>query len=114
MTLNKIKLFAIAGFALPLAAFAIFNLNAAAGAVSSAAQDEPAAYYKKNCAMCHSPKAEKAFDPAKPDAELVEIILKGKKAEKPPHMPGYEAKGMTKEQAQALVTYMRDLRKPSN
>ena len=114
MTLNRIKLFAIAGYALPLVAFAIFNLNAAGALSSAAAQDDPAAYYKKNCAMCHSPKAEKSFDPAKSDAELVEIILKGKKAEKPPHMPGYEAKGVTKEQAQALVTYMKDLRKPSN
>ena len=44
------------------------------------------------------------------DAALVEIVLKGKKPEKPPNMPAYEAKGITGDQAKALVAYMRSLK----
>jgi len=40
----------------------------------------------------------------------VQIILKGKKAEKPPHMPAYETKGINAEQAKALLDYMKSLR----
>jgi mono/diheme cytochrome c family protein len=113
MTLNKVKLFAIAIFALPLFALAIFNA-APAGAVSNAATDDDvAAQYKKQCLMCHKANAEKFFEPSKMDEALVEIVLKGKKAEKPPHMPGYEEKGMTKDQAKLLVAYMRQVRTPS-
>ena len=66
--------------------------------------------YKGKCAMCHGPKAEKKFDATKSDDEHVQIILKGKKAEKPPNMPGYEAKGVTAEQAKALLDYMKSIR----
>lgn len=113
MKANRIKLFVIAIITLPMFAIAIFNTNSVR-VTATPADDDAAATYKAKCAMCHSPKAEKSFDPAKTDDELVEIILKGKKAEKPPHMPGYEAKGMTKEQAKALVLYMKELRKPAN
>lgn len=109
MTLNRIKLLAIALFALPVLALAIFNANEV-GAVGSPVQEDAAATYKTKCQMCHTAKAEKAFDPAKTDEQHVEVILKGKKGEKPPFMPGFEAKGMTKEQAQALVAHMRQLR----
>jgi mono/diheme cytochrome c family protein len=113
MTLNKVKLFAIAIIALPLFALAIFNA-APAGAVSSiATDDDVAAQYKKQCLMCHKANAEKFFEPSKMDEALVEIVLKGKKAEKPPNMPGYEEKGMTKDQAKLLVAYMRQVRTPS-
>jgi hypothetical protein len=44
------------------------------------------------------------------DDELVAIVLKGKKAEKPPHMPGYEEKGVTADQAKALVAHMKELK----
>lgn len=108
MTINRIKLFAAALFMLPVMALA-FIPKSEVGAYS--AEEDAATTYKAKCAMCHSPKAEKAFDPAKEDAVLVEIILKGKKGEKPPFMPGYEAKGMTQEQAKALVAYMKELRK---
>ncbi len=70
---------------------------------------DAAATYKK-CVACHGPKAEKKFDPTKSDDAHVQIILKGKKAEKPPNMPGYEAKGVTPEQAKALLDYMKSLR----
>ena len=111
MKINQIKLLVTAAF---IAAFAIISFTTpdASSAVSTPDEDV-AVVYKAKCAMCHSPKAEKAFDLAKTDEQHVEVILKGKKDAKPP-MPGYEAKGMTKEQAQALVTFMRELRKPAN
>ena len=65
--------------------------------------------YKK-CVACHGPKADKKFDVAKSDEEHIQIILKGKKAEKPPHMPAYESKGMTAEQAKAMLEHMKSLR----
>ena len=72
--------------------------------------DAAASYKSMKCATCHGAKAEKKFDTAKPDDEHVQIILKGKKLEKPPHMPGYEAKGVTADQAKALLDYMKSLR----
>lgn len=72
--------------------------------------DDTATIYKTKCAMCHAPKATKAFDLEKSDEHHVNAILKGAKAEKPPHMPEYETKGIDAEKAQALVTYMRSLR----
>lgn len=112
MKLNKLKLFITASFILPLLALAIFNTKPVGTIVS--ANTDVAETYKKSCALCHKANAEKLFDLAKTDAEHVEIILKGKKGEKPPYMPGFEAKGMTAEQAQELVTYMRKLREPAN
>ena len=55
----------------------------------------------------HGPAAEKKFDATKPDEELTQIVLKGKKVEKPPNMPAYEEKGITAEQAAALVAFMK-------
>ena len=80
-----------------------------AGARASTPQFDAAGTYKK-CVACHGPKADKKFDPAKSDDEHVQIILKGKKAEKPPNMPGYESKGINAEQAKALLDYMKSLR----
>ena len=73
----------------------------------TSSQDDPAAIYKAKCAMCHGATAEKKFDATKPDAELTEIVLKGKKAEKPPNMPNYGEKGITSDQAAALVGFMK-------
>jgi mono/diheme cytochrome c family protein len=66
--------------------------------------------YKGKCVACHGPKAEKKFDATKSDDEHLQVILKGKKAEKPPNMPGYEAKGINAEQAKALLDYMKSIR----
>ena len=41
---------------------------------------------------------------------LVQTTLDGKTAEKPPNMPAYKDKGMTREQAKALVTHMKSLK----
>ena len=90
-----------------VAAMALALLCISAGART---QEFDAAKAYKKCLACHGPKAEKKFDAAKSDDEHVQIILKGKKAEKPPHMPGYESKGVTAEQAKALLDYMKSLR----
>jgi len=111
VTLNRIKLFAIAIFVLPLLAIGAFHSTPVKAVANP---NDPAADFKTKCAMCHTAKAEKFFDPAKADDELVQIILKGKKGEKPPYMPGFEAKGMTADDAKALVTYMKGLRQPAN
>src|SRR5215510_15102461 len=73
---------------------------------------DAATYYKEaKCVVCHGQKAEKKFDTDAQDEQLIEIILKGKRAEKPPNMPAYDAKGLTTDQAKAMVDYMRSLKK---
>ena len=71
--------------------------------------DTPA-YYKAKCVMCHGKNAEKKFNASLTDDQMVEAVLKGKKAEKPPHMPGYAEKGVSAEQAKALVDHMKQLK----
>ncbi len=71
--------------------------------------EQVAAAYKAKCAMCHTAKAEKFFDPAKKDEELVAVTLEGKSTSKPP-MPAYKTKSMTNEEALALVAYMKGLK----
>ena len=68
------------------------------------------AYYAAKCVACHGKKAEKKFDPSIPEEQLVDIVLKGKKAAKPPHMPGYGSKGVSSDQAKALVARMKELK----
>ena len=76
--------------------------------------DDPAVAYKAKCAACHTPNAGKFYDPAKTDDEHVQTILKGKKGEKPPYMPGFEAKGMTEDEAKGLAGYMKTLKSVAN
>lgn len=71
---------------------------------------DTAAYYKAKCVACHGKKAEKKFDASLPEDQSIEAILKGKKAAKPPHMPGYGEKGVTSEQAKALLEHMKHLK----
>jgi mono/diheme cytochrome c family protein len=84
--------------------------------VSGVAQTEvkytdAASYYKDGkCVVCHGQKAEKKFNAELKDEELLETVMKGKKPEKPPNMPGYEAKGLTAEQAKAMIAYMKQLK----
>jgi len=68
------------------------------------------AFYKAKCAMCHGASAEKKFDPALTEDQMLEAVLKGKKVEKPPHMPSYEAKGVTADDAKALIAHMKKLK----
>ena len=68
------------------------------------------AYYNSKCVACHGKKAEKKFDATLADDQLVDAILKGKKGEKPPNMPAYGEKGVTEDQAKALVAHMKQLK----
>ena len=88
----------------------LIGIVSAGARIHNEKEFDAATTYKK-CVACHGPKAEKKFDTAKSDDEHVQIILKGKKAEKPPNMPGYESKGITPDQAKALLEYMKSLRK---
>ena len=72
--------------------------------------DDAAALYKTKCAMCHGATAEKKVDKTKADDELIQTVLKGKKPEKPPNMPAFEERGLTADQAKALVGYMKSLK----
>lgn len=112
MRTNLIKLFAIISLASMTAIVAFFNV----GPVKVKAADDDAAtlYTKFACVACHTKTAAKNFDASLPEADLVQAILKGKKAEKPPNMPAYEAKPMTEDQAKALVTYMKGLKTAAN
>ena len=112
MTLNRVKIFATIILVLPVAVFAVFRSTPAVAVTP--VQDDTAAVYKAKCAMCHSPKAEKAYNPELPKEEQIQAVLKGKQAAKPPHMPAFEPKGMTTDQAKALVEHMQGLRKPAN
>lgn len=113
MKTNLIKLLTITTFA--LTAFAMMNINTNTTRVL-AKDDDPATIYKTKCAACHGPTAAKSYDPAMPIDEQVNIILKGKKGEKPPFMPAFETKTppVTPEQAKALAEYMKALRTPAS
>jgi mono/diheme cytochrome c family protein len=112
MNTNQIKIYAIAIMILPLLALTVFNFNVTTVSAVSDNNDDTAAIYKAKCALCHKPAADKFYDPEMPVEEQVQIILKGKKAEKPPHMPEFETKGIDTEKATALAEYMKELRTP--
>ena len=98
----KIKLAAIL-FMLPLLALVVFNSRVVP---TSAAQEfDAAAAFKAKCSFCHGPKAEKKFDASKSDDELLQIVLKSGK----PGMPAFETKGITVDQAKAIIAHMKSL-----
>ena len=65
--------------------------------------------YLAKCVACHGAKAEKKFDATIPEADMVKAILTGKKGEKPPNMPAFEERGITPDQAKALIAYMKSI-----
>lgn len=79
-------------------------------ATASANQSDAAGTYKAKCIACHGQKAEKKFDSSLPDQQLIDAVLKGKKLEKPPNMPAYADKGVSAEQAKALIEHMKQLK----
>jgi mono/diheme cytochrome c family protein len=107
MKLNQMK-------KLGMAAFAVATLMAVAllpvGAWSASEDDAAATYKTSKCVVCHGAKAEKKFDATIPEADMVKAILTGKKGEKPPNMPAYAEKGITEDQAKALIAYMKSLK----
>ena len=76
----------------------------------TASDDETAALYNTKCKMCHGATAEKKIDKTKADEVLIPIVLDGKTMEKPPNMPAFKEKGITADQAKALVGYMKSLK----
>ena len=111
--INRVKMFAIVLFALPLVAVLLLNSSTLPTRAADEPQDAAAMFKDKEkfkCSICHGEKAEKKFDATKPDDALVKIVLEGFKPEKPPNMPAYGAKGVTEDQAKALVAYMKSLR----
>ena len=111
MNINRIKLIAIAIFAISM--IMVVGFRAEVVHVSAAA-DDPATAYKAKCAACHTPTASKFYDPAKTEEEHVQAIMKGKKGEKPPYMPAFGEKGMTEDEARGLACYMKTLRPAAN
>ena len=87
-----------------------FALISAAARAAHQDSFDAAATFKTKCVACHGAAADKRFDASLPEADLTQFVLKGKKAEKPPNMPAYEEKGITEEQAKALVVYMKSLK----
>ena len=77
---------------------------------ASLTTDDAGATYKAKCVACHGQKAEKKFDSSLPNEQLIDTVMKGKKPEKPPNMPAYGEKGVTTEQATALVAHMKQLK----
>ena len=89
----------------------LMMMNAATSRTRAAGDDfDAAGTFKAKCVMCHTATASKNFDTAKTDEQLVESIMKGVKGEKPPFMPAYGEKGITAEQAKALVAHMRSVK----
>ena len=76
----------------------------------TASDDDTAALYNTKCKMCHGATAEKKIDKTKADDVLVPIVLDGKTMEKPPNMPKFSERGITADQARALVGYMKSLK----
>ena len=93
-----------------LTLFAIFWVSGSAQTDGVKFTDTAQYYKDAKCLACHGPKAEKKFNTALKDEELIDAILKGKKPEKPPNMPAYEPKGLDAEKAKALVEYMKQLK----
>src|ERR1051326_8684056 len=97
-------------------AAALIGITFVAGAllvsvpVRGASDDDMAALYNTKCKMCHGATAEKKLDKTKADDALIQIVLDGKAADKPPNMPAFKEKGITPDQAKALVGYMKSLK----
>jgi len=111
MKIPTIKLIAIVLFAIPLLLLTMFKAAPVTGAATPA---DAAADFKDKykCAVCHTPTASKFFDPKKTDEEHLQVILNGKKGEKPPFMPAFKDK-MTEDEAKAMAAYMKSLRPAS-
>lgn len=100
------KKIAAALIGIPLVAAALLIVVPA----RATSDDDTAALYNTKCKMCHGATAEKKMDKAKADEVLIQVVLDGKAAEKPPNMPAFKDKGLTADQAKALVGYMKSLK----
>ena len=73
-------------------------------------QFDAAATFKTKCVACHGQKAEKKFDASLTNEQMIDAVMNGKKPEKPPNMPAYGEKGVTADQAKALIEHMKQLK----
>lgn len=105
--MKRVKNIAITITAIFLFGVVFYSVAPAQG---EAQPTDSGAYFKAKCVACHGQKAEKKFDPALTDEQHLDAILKGKKPEKPPNMPAYGEKGVSPEQAKALLEFMKQLR----
>jgi mono/diheme cytochrome c family protein len=106
MTTNGLMKLGVAFGSLMLAAsFVVVSVRARA----SADDFDAAGTYKAKCFACHGAKAEKKWDSTHPEDQMLNSVLKGKKAEKPPNMPAFEERGITPDQAKALIAYMKSI-----
>ena len=101
-----VKMAAMFASLLLAATFLVVSAPAKAGADDF----DAAGTYKAKCFACHGAKAEKKFDATLSDDDMVQIVLKGKKPEKPPNMPAFEERGITADQAKAMVVYIKSIR----
>ena len=90
-----------------LATFVLVSVHARASVDD---QFDAAGTFKTKCVACHGARAEKKFDATLSDDDLLQIVLKGKKPEKPPNMPAFEERGITPDQAKALIAYMKSVK----
>src|SRR5205085_7573179 len=104
MTSKQIKL-KLAAILCMLPLLALVVLNSRTVPTSTAQEFDAAAVFKAKCTMCHGQKAERKFDASKSDDELLQIALKSGK----PGMPAFETKGITEEQAKAIIAHMKSL-----
>lgn len=102
-TITRVKKIALLLAGVMIAA----SILIASAPARATADDDAAGLFKAKCAMCHGQTAEKKFDAAKADDDLIQIVLKGKQAEKPPNMPAFSDRGITADQAKALVGFMK-------
>jgi mono/diheme cytochrome c family protein len=101
-----VKMAAMFASLLLAATFLVVSVPAKAGADDF----DAAGTYKAKCFACHGAKSEKKFDATLSDDDMVQIVLKGKKPEKPPNMPAFEERGITADQAKAMVAYMKSIK----
>ena len=102
-TITRVKKIALVLAGVGMAA----TLLIASAPARATADDDTAGMFKTKCAMCHGQTAEKKFDATKADDDLIQIVLNGKQAEKPPNMPKFADRGITADQAKALVAFMK-------
>lgn len=102
----------ISKFAMVLPVLGVLALAFLSSAMtpSAVAGNEAADTFASRCSGCHGAKAEKRFNRSMSEGQMVEIILNGKKVEKPPFMPAWSQKGVSAGQARALASYMKSLR----
>jgi mono/diheme cytochrome c family protein len=106
MKLNRMKKLGIAAFA----AVTLMCIGLLPARARSSEDDAAGTYKTAKCVVCHGAKAEKKFDATLAEADMVKAIMSGKKGEKPPNMPAYAEKGISEDQAKALIAYMKSLK----